>query len=389
MSIHKVANGELISRLPDGEQLRVFLETCPSALIVIDEAGTICGFGRAAEALFGYQEADVLGRDVSFLMAPPHRDRHDHYLSRYMSSGERRIIGNVRIENACDKEGHIFPVEISVGEAHANGMRYFVAFLRDATFADHSRKQLSAVTADQAVTTRNQSMSALAAVIAHELNQPLTTIANYNDGIRDILLKRGPNDEDKEIIDILERCSQQAIRSGALLHRLREFVQGKPPSLERIEVEELVDTAIKLSLINGFRKNVSIEIQIADDLPAVAIDRLQYEQVLVNIIRNAFEAMHAESSGGHFLRISAHADGAFVVLSVCDSGPGFDPFLRSRLFERFATTKGTGMGIGLSICRQVVEAHGGRIWADSECPLGGANISFTMPVAKITESHEH
>lgn len=388
MGYHSNSDGELISRLSHGEQLRVFLETCPSAVIVTDGDGMIRGFGRAAEEMFGYSEAEVLGRNVNLLMAPPHKVRHDRYVDRFLKTGEKRIIGKHRIESACDKEGRFFPVEISIGEAQADGVRYFVGFLRDAAAMSNSRTNLNSAATSQADAARAQSMSALATVIAHELNQPLTTIANYTESVRDILARRGPSPEDDEIISILDRCSQQAVRSGELLHRLRDFVKGKDPTLERVAIEDLVDEAVKLSLLNGFRRNVSIEVRLGQDLPDLLVDRLQCEQLLINVIRNAFDAMHAQDSGGHYLRISARADTAFVTFTVCDSGPGIDPALRPTLFEKFATRKGHGMGVGLSICRQIVETHGGKIWADAECPLGGASLSFTLPVVPEVEARE-
>lgn len=382
MKIDRIANGELISRLSHGEQLRVFLETCPSAVIALDEEGLIQGFGRAAEAMFGYGEHEVVGRDVSMLMAPPHREKHQFYMDRYLATGEKRIMGTTRIENACDRQGRYFPVEISIGEARTSeGLRYFVGFLRDTSSLGGSHYQLNSIVAELAHTSRVSSMGALATVIAHELNQPLTSIANYTESVRDVLIRRGPDPQNDEIIRILDLCSQQAVRSGQLLHRLREFVKGGEAEVERVAVERLADEAIKLALINGYRRNVQIDTDLPDALPDVLVDRLQGEQVLFNLIRNAFEAMHADSSDGHHLRISGRVSDGFVTVSVADNGPGLDPAIRDTLFDNFVTTKGGGMGVGLAICRQIIEASGGRIWADQASPLGGACISFTLPAA--------
>ena len=356
-------------------------------MIVIDESGLIQGFGRAAEEMFGYSEAEVVGRNVSMLMAPPHRERHDQYIARYHATGEKRIMGTLRVENACDKQGRFFPVEISIGEAHAQGLRFYVGFLRDAGTTAASHRKINAIMAELAHTSRVSSMGALATAIAHELNQPLTSIANYAAGVRDVLLQRS-NAEDEELIRILDLCSRQAVRSGQLLHRLREFVKGGEPLVESLHVEQLVDEAIKLALINGYRRHVRITTDIPPDLPLLRVDRLQLEQVLFNLIRNGFEAMDAERTGGHAMHIAARLASGMVEVSVCDSGSGIDPSVRDNLFDNFVTTKGGGMGVGLAICRQIVESYGGRIWSDNDSELGGARFSIALPADDAGPGHD-
>lgn len=377
-----VGNGQLIASLSDSDQLRAILATSPAAMIVIDEQGTIQGFGKAAEAMFGYSEVDMIGENVSKLMAEPHRSRHDGYLQHYVETGERRIMEATRVENACDSQGHIFPVEISVGEAWADDTRYFVGFLRDVGQVEQSRREMQRLLEELAHISRVSAMGALATSIAHELNQPLTSIANYAEGVRDMLAREKIGGEaNAELVEILDSCSKQAVRAGKLLHRLRDFVKGGETRREPVDISVLLDDAIKLSLINGFRRNVKIDLKLEPDLPKLYVDPLQAQQVLFNLIRNAFEAMHAEESGGHCVRICAkQVEGGMVEFSVADSGTGIDPDIRETLFENFVTTKGGGMGVGLAICRQIVEAYGGKITADSHGELGGAIVTFTLPV---------
>ena len=382
-SLHqRVSNTGRLSILTQSEQLRVVLETSPSALVVMDEQGIILAFGKAAQALFGYAEDEAVGQNVNILMAPPHAERHDGYLKRYRETGEKRIIGNLRVENARDKEGHIFPVEISIGETHSNGTRYFVGFVRGLGQREEDRKQAQDMLAELAHASRVAAMGAFATAIAHELNQPLTTIANYTEGCRDIL-KNGADFPDRDnLIKNLDTCSKQALRAGQLIHRLRDFVLGGETHKEAVEVEDLIDNSLTLAMINGFRRNVTLERRIPAGLPRVAVDPLQGQQVLFNLIRNAFESMHAEEKAGQRLRIeAAPGDQGMLEFIVEDSGAGIDPEVGDTLFENFVTTKGGGMGVGLAICRQIVEACGGSIWVSSSAGLGGAKFHFTLPIA--------
>jgi two-component system sensor kinase FixL len=375
----------LISSLSKDEQLRVILETSPAAMIVIDEGGIICGFGRAAQKLFGYSEQEALGHNLSLLMAPPHRAYHDRYLKRYHETGERRMMGFTRVENACDCNGHIFPVEISLGEAHADGKTYFIGFLRDVGEQLADRRQLRDILDELAHASRVSAMGAFATAIAHELNQPLTAIANYTEGLRDLIARRTDISDREELSDILDSCSKQAVRAGQLLHRLRDFVRGGHPQIEMVDVSKLVDNSVTLAMINGFRRNVKLETEIPAGLPAVAVDPVQAQQVLFNLIRNAFEAMHADQGAGNQLRIEVLLhDATHIEFRVEDSGPGIDPEVADRMFESFVTTKGGGMGVGLSICKQIVESYGGAIWATRSSSLGGACFHFTLPTGQST-----
>ncbi len=354
-------------------------------MVVIDGQGRIHGFGKAAQRLFGYAANEAIGQNVSMLMASENAERHDFYLKRYAETGERRMIGHTRVENARDRDGKIFPVEISLGEARSQGTTYFVGFLRDVTEQLADRRQTREMLAELAHASRVSTMGAFATAIAHELNQPLTAIANYTEGLRDLLSGRSDIENRQEYVDILDTCSKQAVRAGELLHRLRDFVRRGEPHVELVDADSLIDNSLTLALIDGFRQNVIVERDIQQDLPLVAADPLQAQQVLFNLISNAFEAMHASESGGHKLRIDARIhDDRQIEFIVEDSGPGIDPAVADRMFENFVTTKGGGLGVGLAICRQIVEANGGSIWPTKADKLGGARLHFTLPIGAAT-----
>ena len=384
-----MTDDSLIASSSQSDQLRVILETSPAAMVVIDDAGIIRGFGKAAQKLFGYSEEQAIGRNVSLLMSAAHAAQHDTYLKRYHATGERRMMGFTRVENACDCNGHVFPVEITLGEAHVENRTYYIGFLRDVGEQLADRRQLRDILDELAHASRISAMGAFATAIAHELNQPLTAITNYAEGVRDILARRSDLADREQLVEILDSCSKQAVRAGQLIHRLRDFVRGGQPRIELTDPAALVDNSVTLAMINGFRRDVRLEITIPKGLEKVAVDPVQAQQVLFNLIRNAFEAMHAGEGAGARLRIEVMPhDADHIEFVVEDSGPGIDPQVADRMFESFVTTKGGGMGVGLSICKQIVESYGSSIWATRSPSLGGAAFHFTLPAGRESDVEE-
>lgn len=370
-----------IYELTHTERAQTFLAAMPSALVVIDESGIIQAMAKAALDMFGYTESDVIGRNVSILMPQRRAREHDEYLRRYRETGEKRIIGSPRVEAALHSSGYQFPIEISIGETEVDGERCFVGFLRAVKPGDHQRREMKRMLGELAHASRVSAMGALATAMAHELNQPLTTIANYTEGLRNMLARHDELPNRDEYLRVLETCSRQAVRAGQLIHRLREFIRGGEPHVEAVPVEQMIDDSVALALINGYRRTVHFDYRIESDLPPVATDPLQGQQVIFNLIRNAFDAVDAEHGEHHIIRITAHRiDGDMVEVGVEDEGPGIDPELRDTLFDSFVTTKATGMGVGLAICKQIIEAYGGTIRAGASESLGGAAFRFTLPV---------
>jgi two-component system sensor kinase FixL len=357
------------------EHLRSILETIPDAMIVIDERGLILSFSTAAERMFGYREAELLGENVSTLMPSPDRERHDSYLERYYQTGERRIIGIGRVTTARHRDGTTFPIDLHIGEARIDGTRVFTGFIRDLTERQQTELRVHDLQTELAHVSRVTAMGTLATSIAHELNQPLTAIANYVETAGELL--DDPTPETLEIVkEALAECAAQSVRAGQIVRRLRDFI-SRGDSERRIEsLARVVNEASALALVGAGERGVEVEVKLDPSADAVLVDRIQIQQVLLNLIRNAIEAM-AESPERRLRVTSRRQSGGCVQVSIEDSGPGLAPEVAAHLFQPFVSTKVKGMGLGLSICHTIVHAHGGRIWADPSV-LGGTAFRFTL-----------
>jgi two-component system sensor kinase FixL len=364
----------------DGEaHLRSILATVPDAMVVIDEIGHIISFSAAAEKLFGYAEAEVVGENVSMLMPSPDRERHDGYLRNYRDTGERKIIGIGRVTTARHRDGNTFPIELSIGEAWVGEKRIFTGFVHDITHRQQAELRLQDLQAELAHVGRISEMTSLASSLAHELNQPLTAIANYCESGRD-LLEGKPNQEAVETArEAFDEASQEALRAGQIVRRLRDFM-SHGESDRRIEsLLRLVTEANALALVGSREHGIDVQIQLDHEADQVFVDRIQVQQVLTNLIRNAIDAMLESQVRSLTIRTMAGPDD-LVTVSVEDTGSGISEAVAPQLFQPFVTSKQTGMGVGLSICRTIVEGHGGRIWSEPR-PGGGTIFCFTLPTA--------
>ena len=355
--------------------LRSILETIPDAMIVIDERGLIHSFSSAAERMFGYAESDLLGENISVLMPSPDRERHDSYLERYFRTGERRIIGIGRVTTARRRDGTTFPIDLHIGEALVGEERVFTGFIRDLTERQQTELRLHGLQSELAHVSRVTAMGTLATSLAHELNQPLTAIANYVETARDLL--HDPDEETLAIVrEALAECAAQSIRAGQIVRRLRDFI-SRGESERRVEsLGRLINEASALALVGAGERGVDVEVKLDGRVDRVLVDRIQIQQVLLNLVRNAIEAM--ESCPVRRLRISSKKEpDKMVCISIADSGPGLAHEINEQLFQPFVSTKAAGMGLGLSICHTIIGGHGGRIWAEPS-DLGGTAFNFTL-----------
>lgn len=360
----------------DEAHLRSILATVPDAMVVIDEVGQILSFSAAAEKMFGYSEAEVVGRNVRMLMPNPDRERHDQYLLNYLTTGKRKIIGIGRVTTALHRDGNTFPIELSVGEASTEGRRIFTGFIRDLTERQLTLLRLQDLQSELAHVGRVSEMGTLASSLAHELNQPLTAVANYCESARD-LLATDPDPETLEMVrEAMEEAAAQAIRAGQIVRRLRDFMSHGETERRRESLQQLINEANALALVGSREHGIEVQLSLDPDADCVFVDRIQVQQVLVNLIRNAIDAML--EAPARKLRMATLRENGMTRVTVEDTGAGITEAIANQLFQPFVTSKQSGMGIGLSICRTIVESHGGRIWWEPGAPNGTA-FHFTLP----------
>lgn len=364
-------------------RLRSVLRTVPDAMIIIDERGLIEALSATAERLFGYPADEVTGRNISLFMPSPMREQHDGYLERYLATGERHIIGIGRIVVGQRRDGTTFPMHLTIGEMRTGEKHYFTGFIRDLTDQQLTEARLRDLQAEVTHMSRFTALGEMASTLAHEINQPLTAINNYLRGSRR-LVQRLEGEPVPILQDALAKAGDQALRAGQIIRRLREFV-ARGDSERRIEnLPKLIEDASTLALVGARENAITVVFRLDPHAEQVMVDRIQIQQVLVNLIRNACEVL-MDAGGKRELAIETKPVGDTVQVSVSDSGAGIAPSVRAHLFQPFVTTKRKGMGLGLSICRTIIEAHGGKIWVD-ERPGGGTIFRFTLPSGESEET---
>ncbi len=364
--------------------VRSMLDTVLDATIVSTSDGTILSFNAAAVRQFGYQQEEVLGKNLRILMPEPYREQHDGYLDRYIQTGEKRIIGRDRVVMGRRKDGSTFPMKLAVGETRAGNEILFTGFVRDLTEREETAARLQEIQGELARLARLTEMGEMASTLAHELNQPLSAISNYVHGCARLL-----QDLDDEVAvrmrDALHETAHESLRAGQIIKHLREFVSKGETDKAPHNIRRLVEESAALALVGSREKGVRTMFELTSCPETVLVDRIQIQQVLINLMRNAVEAMRDCDKRELVIRTRTEAEDEVAVL-IEDSGHGIPQEVASQLFKPFVTTKPEGMGIGLSICKRIIEAHGGNL-AVSTNEAGGATFCFTLPVYK--EELEH
>lgn len=374
VSITRRARAQIAER---EAHLQSVLETIPDAMIVIDAQGLIQSFSATATRLFGYAADEAVGRNISLLMPSPYREQHDSYLARYMATGERRIIGSGRLVVGQRKDASTFPMELAVGEMRSGNRRFFTGFVRDLTERQQTQKRLQDLQSELIFMGRFSAMGEMASTLAHELNQPLTAAALYLNGARRIL-DGNREDNRAQAREAIEEAAAQMLRAGEIIKRLREFVSRGESERREENLPKLIEEACALALVGARETGVHVSFQFDPRAQSVMADKVQIQQVLLNLIRNAIEAMQDTVHRG--LVIATHLEDDAIRIDVADSGSGIAPEIAENLFQPFITSKKTGMGVGLSISRTIVESHGGRIWAD---PRPGGGTVFHLTLRKV------
>jgi two-component system, LuxR family, sensor kinase FixL len=358
-------------------RMQSIVDAATDGIISANSHGTVETFSKTAERLFGYTATEVVGNNVKMLMPDAYRNHHDGYMQHYLQTGEKKIIGIGRLVTGLRKDGTEFPMELSVGEALVGSQRVFTGFIRDVTERQKTEQQLHEMQDELLHVSRLSAMGELASALAHELNQPLTAIKNYTQAAS-IMLKNKVNRE--ELPGILVKTAEQASRAGDIIKRLRSFVTARQVERSAQKVSQLIEDACALALIGARDEGVKSRIVHAKDLPDIQVDRIQIQQVLINLVRNAFDAVKQSQVREITITSNKHEDS--VIIQISDTGPGMTPETEATLFKPFVTTKPSGMGIGLSLSRSIAEAHGGSLTYERN-PDGGAVFTLTLPIEVV------
>jgi two-component system sensor kinase FixL len=355
--------------------LKSVLDTVPDATVVINDRGIIQSFNAAAERLFGHQEAAVIGQNVSVLMPTPQREEHDGYIARYLATGEKRIIGIDRVVTGQRKDGSTFPMKLEVAEMRSGDRRFFTGFIRDLTERQTTERRLEELQSEMARLSRLTAMGEMASTLAHEINQPLSAIANYLQGCGR-LIKGVEHPDARKIQDALAETTNQTLRAGQIIRQLREFVARGETEKRPENVNKLIEETSALALVGAKEQGVKTIFHFDTRTGPVLVEKVQIQQVLLNLMRNAIEAMQG-CPRKELVVETALLDHGMVEVRVADTGSGLAEEVVPRLFQPFVTTKPGGMGVGLSISKRIVEAHGGELRAEPN-PGGGALFRFTL-----------
>ena len=361
---------------------RVIVQTATDAMVSTDASGVIQFANPAAMKVFGYEPQELIGKPLTVLMPEYLRKAHENGFGRYLATGQRHLNWEGIQLTGLRKNGQEFPVEVSFGELTMNGQRVFTGFIRDTTErkqAEETRERLRRVQADLEHLTRVSTMGELTASLAHEVNQPLTAITNNGSACLRLLANQNLSPE------VLRRALEEIVadgkRASAVIARIRGFIKKAPAEKTELDVNEVIREVLALVGHQLQKNQVSVEYQSAKALPSVCADRIQLQQVLLNLIINSIEAMTGVANQPKVLSVESRIDeSGSVLVAVRDLGTGLNSEA-DRVFTPFFTTKANGMGLGLAISRSLVEGHGGRLWATSNSPRG-AVFSFTLPAAR-------
>jgi len=357
-------------------RLASVFDTAADGMVVINDRGQVLAFNKACERLFGYVASEMLGRNVSSLMPKDRADVHDHYLRNYLQTGERKIIGIGREVQARHKDGTVFPIELSVGEAATPCDRQFIGILRDLRSRRQMEDRLAKTQAQLLHMTRISALDEMGAAIAHELNQPLTAVLLY---LQSVSRKtRAEASLDPLILEVIDKAVREAERAGEIIQRMRQLVEKKAPERQVIDVEDLVRACLEMAELGAGNDGTLLQADIAPDLPSLKADPVQIRQILINLLRNAREAVADQKDRKVVLSVCHREEG--LEFRVSDNGPGVPEELVDGLFRAFTGAKHKGVGLGLAISRSIAQNHGGDLKLETGPEGSGASFLLTLPL---------
>nr|WP_256515666.1 PAS domain-containing sensor histidine kinase [Alsobacter ponti] len=368
-------------------RLASVLDTAVDAILVINERGEILVFNKACEKLFGYTPEEAIGQNVRMIMPTGYADRHEGYIDNFLRTGHRKIIGIGREVHAIHRDGTEFPVELSVGEAFTPDGRQFIGIIRDLRPRKEQERRVNELQADLVHIARVSAMDEMGAALAHELNQPLTAIMLYLQAATRTLARAQenqvvPGDSFRQVLD---KAVHEAERAGNIISRMRHFVEKRDPHRRAVDLNAVVDEAVELTLL-GQRLPPRIERDYGENLPSAVVDPVQIQQIVVNLLRNAFEAVRDRPGPTVTIRTARVRD--MLTVTVSDNGPGLNPGVVPTLFKAFSTSKRTGMGLGLSISRTIAQNHAGDLTVEPGGNGRGASFTLHLPVTSAVSQDD-
>lgn len=368
-------DGQVQSTVSEARLASVF-DTAVDGIVVINERCRVLAFNKASEQIFGYTAAEVIGDNVSKIMPADFASAHDGFVQHYLDTGEKKIIGIGREVRGRHKDGTEFPVELSVGEASTPEGRQFIGILRDIRQRKHVEERLAQAQAQLVHMTRISAMDEMGAAIAHELNQPLTAILLYLQSVSRKASTLG--DFDPMLLEVIRKAEGEAERAGEIIQRMRQLVEKKEPEREQINVEEFSRSCIQLVQMGTNERASLFSCRMAPNLPLLPADPVQIRQVLINLLKNAREAVRDMRVRNVSLDVVCH-DG-FIEFQVSDTGPGVPEDMIPELFKAFSGQKQKGLGLGLAISRSIAQNHGGDLFLGPKVENRGATFILKLPV---------
>jgi two-component system sensor histidine kinase TtrS len=368
------------------QQHELILESVADGIYGVDMQGRSTFFNKAAERITGWQADEVIGLNQHEILHHTHADGTPHLIEEcpvYLTfrDNEARYISD---DIFWHKDGTAFPVEYSSTPLLGENGKVIgsVVVFRDITRRKMMEEDSRQHQVELARVGRLSTLGEMASGIAHELNQPLTAIAtNAQASIR---LLESNNANTEVCVDVMERIANQAERAGEIIRQLRRFVRKEPLERAEVELNDLVNAVVVLIQPEIRRANVMLELQLEARLPCISVQPIQIEQVILNLARNAIEALLDNTQEQRRLCICTRRKSEQQIeISVRDNGPGISPELADNLFDPFVTSKSQGMGLGLSISHGIIEAHGGKLAVNKEY-REGAEFTFTLPLKEVS-----
>src|SRR6266545_3650976 len=363
------------------ERFRLVVDAAATAMIMVNKEGRIILINKRVETLFGYKRDELIDEPVEMLVPEQFRSGHQDFRHGYFCDPQARPMGAGRELFGRCKDGSEVPIEIGLSPMHTSEGLFVLASIVDISERKQAELEAARQQQDLAHLARVTTLGELSCSLAHELTHPLTAILSNAQAAQRFLAR---DDADlNEVREILNDIVTEDQRAGEVIHRLRGLLRKGEPQKQcnDVDLNQVVRDVLKLMRNDLINQNVTVDIDLAQNLPPVTGDRVQLQQVVLNLVLNACEAMNHYNSPDRQLFIASKSENGAVEVSVTDRGVGIEEQKLEQVFERFFTTKKEGMGLGLSICRTIIDAHLGRIRATNNGNCG-ATFHFSLPTIR-------